>query len=262
MSVAMGIFSLLGLLLALSFSKSHDLWRRTSGGADAQHSLRKIRNRLTRDLSKTIFTSVGTAEGPNSLGPFDGSALWFLSPVNPTTGEFMRTSTGTPFWQNHILYYAVVPNNHADLVGFNCSGGAVDGFEVQCPHKIVIRKVIDHGDLTDPSDEGTAEVPFAEADPEIEATDIQGKYLTRPNGLDTSAMLLEDGVVDVSIVSTNILSFNATIANDATQPREIKIETASVSIPSAQKSLRIGQEILKGTRHESRVIVRAHPRMN
>ena len=262
MSVAMGIFSLLGLLLAASFSKSHDLWQRVSGGSDAQHSLRKVRNRLTRDLNRTSFESVGTMNGPSSVGPFDGSALWFLSPIDSTTGEFVRTSTGTPFWQNHILYYAVIPNNHNELVGYDCSGGPDDeGFEVQCPHKLVIRKVIDNGPLADPTDERTIELPFQEADPQIEEADILNRYLTRPNGLDTSAMLSEEGVVDVSIVSANILSFQASIAPDPGQPREIRVETASVSIPSASSTIRIGQEPLKGTVHESRVIVQSHPRV-
>ena len=261
MGVALGIFSLLGVLLALSFTKSYELWRRTSGGSDAQVSLRKVRNRITQDLSETSFTSVGKTDGPSSLGPFDGSAIWFLSAVNHTTGEFMRTSNGTPFWQNHVLYYAVVPENHAALVGFDCTGGGVDGFEVQCPHKVVIRKVIDNGALTDPSDEGSAEIPFAQADPKVGVAAIQSRYLTRPNGLDTSAMLLEDGVVGVSIVATNILSFNVSLGKDPAKPREIEIETAAVSLPSAQKVIAIGQEVLKGTVHESRVIIRAHPRI-
>jgi hypothetical protein len=259
MAVTLGIFSLLSLLLAVSFTKSHELWSRTSGGSDAQHNLRKLRNKLSRDLMETSFASVGTSVSLSSLGPVDGSALWFLSPVNQATGEYVRTSTGTPFWQHHILYYSVVPKKHDDLIGFSCKGGAdSDGFEIQCPHKLVIRKVIDIDDLADPNDEATMETPFADADPPVDVS----KYLTRPDGLDTSAMLLEGGVLEVSIVSTSILSFNVSVAKDASQPREIEIETASVSIPSAQKRLRIGQEPLKGTVHESRVTVRAHPRMH
>jgi Tfp pilus assembly protein PilE len=258
MAVTLGIFSLLSLLLAVSFTKAHELWSRTSGGSDAQQNLRKLRNRLSRDLNKTSFASVGTSLSLSSLGPADGSAIWFLSPVNQATGEFVRTSTGTPSWQHHILYYAVVPNNHIGFVGFSCTGGAdSEGFDIHCPHKIVLRKVIDIGDLADPNDESTVEIPFADVDPPVDVS----KYLTRPKGLDTSAMLLEDGVLEVSIVSTNILSFNVSVAKDASQPREIEIETASVSIPTAQKELRIGQEPLKGTVHESRVTVRAHPRM-
>lgn len=259
MGVTLGIFSLLSLLLAVSFTKSHELWRKTSGGSEAQHNLRRLRIRLTQDLNKTSFTSVGSGRSLGSLGPVDGSALWFLSPVNQTSGDYIRTSTGTPFWQHHILYYVVVPNDHNQLVGFDCAGGAdAEGFEVQCPHKVVIRKVIDIGDLADPANESTKETPFAKADPPVDVS----KYLTRPQGLDTSAMLLEDGVLEAGIVASGILSFNVTVAADADRPREIKIESASASIPSAQRVLQIGQEPLKGTVHESRVTVLIHPRLH
>lgn len=258
MGVSLGIFSLLSLLLAVSFAKSHQLWQRTSGGSTAQHTLRNLRNKLSRDLSKTSFASVGTSPSLSSLGPVDGSALWFLSPVNQNTGEYVRASNGTPFWQHHILYYAVVPADHNNFVGTTCTGGAdADGFEIQCPHKVIVRKVIDIGDLANPADEGTLEIPFAETDPPVDVS----KYLTRPRGLDTSSMLLEDGVIEAAVVSTGILSFNAEMGHNANQPREIKIETASVSIPSAQKVLRIGQAPLKDTVHESRVTILEHPRI-
>jgi len=259
MGVALGIFSLLSLLLAVSFTKSHELWRRTSGGSNAQHTLRNLRNRLSRDISKTSFASVGTSVALSTLGPKDGSALWFLSPVNHASGEFVRAGNGTPFWQHHIFYYVTVPKGHSDLVGLECTGGAdAQGFEVQCPHKVVIRKVIDGEVAVDLDQESTKEKPFAETDPPTNVS----QYLTRPQGLDTSKMLLESGVLEASVVCTGILSFNVSVGKDPGQPREIEIETASVSVAEAQRELRIGHVPLRGTRYESRVTVLAHPRMD
>lgn len=252
MLVAFGLFSMVGLMLAVSFAGAGNVWRNVSGSTDAQLSLRKARGWLDRDLKRTSFSSIGEAAGMNTLGAEDGSLIWFLSAVDPVTGEFMRTSTGEPFWQRNIIYYLAVPQNHVTLFGFTCSGGAdANGFEVQCPHKVLIRKVVDGGGATDPLDETTIEQPLT-------PTEAAG-YLSRPIGFDTSAMNSEPGVTDVSIAATNLLSMQVELAPDARWEREVRIDLLSVAILSAQREVRIGQNPMNASRFTTAVELQIFP---
>jgi type II secretory pathway pseudopilin PulG len=252
--VSISLFSLVGLLLAGSFVVAAGVWRTTSASTDSQRALTKAQDDLDRDLKRTSFASVRTALGPSSLGSPDGDAIWFLSAVDPATGDFMRKVDGTPFWQRNILYYTVVPNNHPTLFGFTCSGGAnADGYEVQCPHKVLVRKVIDDGVTTDLADESTVETSIA-------ASAIS-TYLTRPSGYDTSAMLGESGVSDVSLPSTNLLTFRAQVAPDPEWQREVRLELGAISILTAGREIQIGSVPLDGTRFYSEVLLSIFPEL-
>lgn len=252
--VTMGLFSIVGLLLAGSFQLATNVWRSTSATSSSLLTLNKARDDVTRDLQRTIFSSVRVAPGASSLGSSDGEAVWFLSAINPATGEFVRKFDGTPFWQCNILYYSVVPNNHATLFGFACSGGANGaGYEVQCPHKVLVRKVIDVGPATDPTDPTTEETPMLGSD--------LSTYLTRPNGYDTSALSSEPGVRDVSLPSTNILTFQAELAPDPEFRNEVRLEIGAVSILTAGREVRIGSTQLDVTRFYSDLKLSVFPGM-
>jgi type II secretory pathway pseudopilin PulG len=251
--VSMTLFSVVGLLLAVSFTSATAIWRTTSASTSSQMALSKARDDLTRDVQRTSFSTVRISNGPSSLGAVDGDAIWFLSAIDPVSGQMMRKVDGTPFWQRNILYYSVVPNNHATLLGFSCSGGAdADGYEVQCPHKVLIRKVIDSGPATDPTDESTEETILTSAD-------VSGTYLTRPNGYNTSNMLSESGVDETSLPSTNLLTFRAQLAPDPQWQREVRLELGAVSIGSAQTEVAIGSSPLDGTRFYSDLILSLFP---
>lgn len=239
--VSVSIFSLVGLMLAAAFSAATNTWRSTSASSDAQLALNKARDDLVRDLQNTSFASVRVAGGATTLGPPDGDVVWFLSAIDPSTGNYMRRSDGSPFWQRNILYYSIVPDNHSALFGYTCSGGAdVDGYENQCPHKVLVRKVIDGGGATDPNDETTEETPLTASE--------ASSYLTRPNGYDTSSMLAESGMTDVSLPSTNLLTFRVQLAPEPAWQREVRVELGSVSILTAGREVRIGSTPLSTTR--------------
>ena len=234
MVVAFALFSLVGLVLATAFSKAGDIWRDVSGSNDTQVRLRKSQNSISTDLKRTSFESVGIISGTLSLGPEDSPAFFFLSAIDPATGQFSRTRSGTPFWQRNILYYLTVPKDHAGLYGLTCSGAADgQGYDIGCPHKVLIRKVIDTGAVTLPSDESTMEEPLTAA----EAV----KYLTSPVRFDTSSMAIEPGLTDVSIVATNLLTMRAELAASARWPHEIRILLSTVDILNAQREKPIGQ---------------------
>jgi len=239
--VTVALFSLVGLLLAASFTGATTIWRSTSASTDSQLALTKPRDDLTRDLQSTSFSTVQVTAGPSSLGYVDGDALWFLSAVDPATGRFMRKVDGTPFWQRNILYYSVVPNDHTGLFGYTCTGGSDgSGYDVQCPHKVLLRKVIDKGSPTDPTDESTEEELLTPG--EVTA------YLTRPNRFDTSSMLGEAGLSDVSMPTNSLLLFRCQLAPQPQWPREVRVELGAVSLATAAREVNIGSVPLSNTR--------------
>lgn len=253
MMIALSLFSVIGLLLAFAFKQAGQIYGSVSGSTDTRTVLAKAQAALARDLERTSFSSVNVATGPTSLGPFDGDVVWFLSAIDPVTDMYLRKSDGTPFWQRNILYYSVVPNNHAGLFGFNCSGGAdVAGYEVQCPHKILIRKVIDSGAVTIPTDESTEEEALLPAQ-------VAG-YLSRPNGYDTSGFS-EPGLEQVSLPAANLLSFRARLAPNPEWPREVLLNLDAVAIKTAQRELRIGSVALDETRFTSRLSLSHFPKL-
>lgn len=239
--VGFTLFSVVGLLLVGAFFYSTKAWRGLSGSSSAQLALRKGQTVLQRDLRRTSYASVRVAPSTASLGIADGDAVWFLSAIDPVTGEFMRKSDGTPFWQRNILYYITVPNNHNSVFGTACSGGAdAQGYEVQCPHKVLIRKVLDSGTVTDPTDESTEEQPMA-------AADIT-PYLTRPNGTDVSAMTGEVGLSSVNIAASGLLSFRVQLAPDPQYDNEVRMRLLACAIEAARREVAVGTVPLSGNR--------------
>lgn len=235
MLVALSLFAVVGLVLAFSFSRTGLIWRRVSGTHDTQNRLKKARHRIASDLKKTSFKSVLIGHGNATLGPEDGSYFTLLSAVDPSTGAFVRTSTGTPLWQRNILYYLTVPKNHNSLFGVACTGTPdSNGYEIACPHKVLIRKVIDTGPPTDPTDPTTIEEPIAATEAAL--------YLTRPDQFDTSSMLIETGLDEATIVTTNLLSLTAELApNKPKWPGEVRVRLATVDIATAEREVIIGK---------------------
>jgi type II secretory pathway pseudopilin PulG len=244
--ITLSIFTLIGVLLATAFLGAGDIWRRVSSSTKVQTDLGRGRDRVNRDLKETSFDSVYRQAALSSLGAVDGDAVSFLSARDPATDEFVRKSDGTPLWQRNILYYLVVPSNHAGTFGTTCSGAAdANGYEEQCPHKVLVRKVIDYGPPTDPTDESTEEAPMDPAD--------LPNYLTRPSGFDTSGMNGEPGLEDVSLPATNLLGFQVQLSPDPRWPGEVKLTLKSVAEESAQREVSIGQTPLSQSTHTSSV---------
>ncbi len=180
------------MILLVTFAvlqQSTTSWRRVSGSQGSSSQVFKAENRIQRDLSLTAYEHVRVSDSLNSLSGKDGDALWFLSAVDPNTGEFIRDSMGRPRWQRNILYYMAVPTGLADL-GFSGTGVNEDGYEVSYPYKVLVRKVIDNPPPTDPTSEETL------------MTDISA-HLQAPAGysLDTS------NADQVTVVAHDLLGF-------------------------------------------------------
>ena len=224
--IAFALFSLLSLILATALHQSSKVWRRSSGQKDASLRLRKVASRLESEIAMASLGEMTIAPVPASLpaGGYDGDALWFLSHINPVDGKAYLKSDGTPFWQCNVLYYAAVPKNVGQLSTYTIRAGSdPDSYEDRCPHKVLIRKVIDLGTDTDPTDEDTAEMLLT--DP--------SEYLTRPEVFDTRPMNGESDLLSAEIVATELLLFRAQVLN---AQKGVQFDLRATSIDESERA--------------------------
>lgn len=235
--IAASIFSVCLLVLAALFTQTQNLWRSINSRDVSRRELAKASASLQRDLKLASGQELSKTRVPPSLGSGDdGEAIWFLSPVDPVSGQMVHRQDAKPFWQRNILYYLVVPANHNNSFQVNCLGTAgPGGYEVACAHKVLIRKVIDSGPATIPGNETTQETLV----PSVAA------YLTRPNGLSVAAMAGEPNLKEVKIVATNLLYF-ATTAPGATQ---LDIELRAVAVELARHQMPLGSTSIYDSRY-------------
>jgi len=227
--VVFGLFSLLGLLGYAAMGRSADVHRRTWSRSSAQRELRKAEVRLDHDLRATSFEQTRSGPGPLSLGVApDGDALWMLSAFSPEKKRYMQSADGSPFWQNHILYYLAVPIGHSSCSG----GGGPDGNDDRCPHKVLVRKVIDLPPETDPDNK--------DAEGEDLAANLDA-YLTLPTGTDASSLLGGPEVLDAQIVAINLLGFKVT---RGASPKEVQVDLRATAIEEARRKLGVGTSSL------------------
>ena len=154
---------------------------------------------------------------------------------------------GTPFWQRNVIYYLVVPDRHATTFGMDCQGGVGPrGLDDRCPHKVLVRKVIDSGVATSPlGDPSVVE--------ETLITDVSS-YLTRPNGYDTSLLSAEMGVESAEMVATRLLWFEVSLAKS-----EVSIDLRAVAIKDAQANLALGSAALSSGRYTANRVLSIFP---
>lgn len=228
-----GIFTLIMIVLVGLFNQSLSVWRTTSGSDTAMRELRKTRAALERDLVLSRPTLVARTQVADHLGGggSDGEALWFLSPVDPVTGQIVRKSDGSPMWMRNILYYLVVPANHDATFGMHCNGGAAaSGYDDRCPHKLLVRKIIDDGGATVATDESTEEALIANIAP----------YLTQPTGYDLSGMA-EPGVEEKRIIANSLLTFSSQTAPPPNNiGTEVAVDQRAMSISEARREVQVG----------------------
>ncbi|MBI3926837.1 MAG: type II secretion system protein [Armatimonadetes bacterium] len=229
--IGLAIITTLMVLLTKAMTEGSDVWIRGSSSSLAQGELRKAYQNISYDLKRTTFDNVRRAQVPASLAGSDGDALWFLSAIDPVTEQSMRNVDGTPLWQRNILYYLVVPDDHTRLYGYECAGSAdANGYETSCPHKILIRKVIDNADV-----DGQEAL--------IDAGTILG-YLTRPTGFDVSGMA-EPGLERVDVRAHSLLTMQTSLAPEPEWPNEVQVDLRAARIRSAERSVRVGSDSLQ-----------------
>jgi type II secretory pathway component PulJ len=209
------------LVVFAALRSSQQSWNRVSGDHGASGELLKAESRLRQDLFAASFDALEVGGGPSTLGSRDGDAVWFLSAIDPDTGAFVRNEDGTPRWQRNILYYSVLPSGLDQ--SFSGSGINVGGYEMSNPYKVLVRKVIDQGDVTDPNDPSTQESLISDITPHLE----------RPQEFSFASGNTEAA----RVVGRNLLSFRAT-KNAGLEGLQLSI--ISVNIEETRKTVPIG----------------------
>lgn len=229
--VTVSLFSIVTLVSFVLLMRGGELWRDTSGQHTSTISLAKIDRHFRQDLPQASKASVSTDSVPGSLaGAPDGSALWFLSARESGNGSPVRKNDGTPFWQRNVLYYLAVPTDHQQTYGMVCTGATGIQNDDYCPHKVLIRVVIDSGSPTGPTSDLTTEEQIL--------TDVT-PYLLRPSGQNVPTLLSMSEVESVEIVASPLLYFEAQKTDD-----EVAIEVGATSLEGLGRKARVGSETL------------------
>jgi hypothetical protein len=231
--LVMAITSIIFAITQLLLARTIESWWKVNANSDAQQQIYKAQNFLERDLASAAYETeagretIRIAKAPPELVHLtgsDGDVLWFLSAVDPVSGDFVRKD-GEPFWQRNILYYCVTPTslNTFDYLG---AGTSVGGYESACPFKVLVRKEIDFGDPTT-SDPNSVKEPL------LSYSDLTA-YLDRPDGYSTSSMVKPG--VSVRPISGNILTFRADFVPST---KGVSIDLRATAIDRAKREGRI-----------------------
>lgn len=213
------LFAILALLSFIMLRRGSGLWRDLVESESANLQLAKAASHLRAELVSTGIRHCALSSVPPSLagGGKDGSAIWFLSAQDPATGEMVLKPDGTPFWQRNILYYLAVPSGHQ-----SCAGGiGPGGFDDRCPHKVLIRKVIDSGVTTTPGGD-------PKTDEEVLLSDATA-YLSRPSPYET----------DAEQIANQLLWFQVSLGSPGLRG-EINIDLRAVAVREAQSKVSLG----------------------
>lgn len=201
MSLTLVVFGVTHFLL----SRTVGTWWKVNASEDVQRQLYKAQDFLERDLKTAAFElqagreTIAVRQSPPqlvSLAGADGDVIWFLSAVDPFSGDFQRHPDGSPFWQRNIVYFAVTPTA---LPNYSGPGTDVGGYEMACPYKMFIRMEIDSGVPTSPLTDPATSAEALLTGPEL------APYLKRPVGNDASS-LIGPGVA-VRPLCANALTF-------------------------------------------------------
>jgi hypothetical protein len=231
MTVAVACYSAIIIITMMLFRGAQDVFRRVSSNDRAARELRQAHVNISRDLC--LSTPTGVAMTNVTVGGFGvvGQALWFRSPYNPKEQKIARKPDGSALYQRNVLYYMTVPVNHDALYGQSCSPTAGPGnWNDRCPHKMLIRKVIDTGTPSTTIDQ-SAEEPLI--------PNISG-YLSRPTGTTIPG---EAGVEERRVISQLLLHFSAVRSPAPNNfPREVAIDLRAVSIDEAKRIAKVGYD--------------------
>lgn len=229
-----------------------NVYRQISGHEDGALQMKKAARRIQVDLlaGNPALASTSVSGGP--LGN-SGDAVWLLSSASgdEASGSTCVTETGSPYWQRNIIYYPARPQ------GDTCSGTLdADGYEDGCPHKTILRKVVDSGVATQPLPTGNPAADKEGLLPGVAA------FLTRPNGLGVAGMLGEPGITDVEIVAINLLSMRVEKDPEPNSPGEFKVTFQAFNEEVGRREVNVGSTNLGNHAKTLTHVVSVFPRNN
>jgi prepilin-type N-terminal cleavage/methylation domain-containing protein len=220
----------------LILKSATESWHRTESSQDVSFELAKASFTLQSDLALTSSRQLRTTA--------DGSVLWFLSPIEPTTDEVGRKDDGTVLWQRNIVYFLTVPQDHDQLFGVSCQGQ-----DTRCPHKFLVRRVFDTSSPTDPRSTSTTEERLMS---EAEVQTLTGS----PRGfeLDFPGLSSESD----ELVARGMLTFQVT-REPAEYPGEVEVRLGGFDVMEAGKKVVLGQTPLDDSPYTHRVLFSSFP---
>lgn len=240
---ALAIFS--GIMIVTTMLLRQSVWVWTAGDSreDASIVLSKARTAMNRDLLQADLDPgdagelhFGRTQTPPGLG--GGDAIWFLSAAGPDN-SFERNVDGLPHWQRNVLYYLAKPQNHDARYKQSCSSGSNPAGDDVCPHKMLIRVVIDNPPVTVPWPDPPAKPGPGDLPEELIDSSEIASYLIAPNGLDLSGILAQPGVVEARIITTGLLWFKVAPASGA-PTAGLEVDLRALAIKEAAKVVPVG----------------------
>ena len=208
-----------------------DVYKRISGHEDGALQMKKAARRIQVDLQASNPTLTSVDVSPGTVGN-DGDAVWMLSTASgdEASGNTNVTETGAPYWQRNVLYYPARPN------GDTCAGITdADGYEDGCPHKTILRKVMDSPPATVPLASGGN--PAADKEELLPGIAV---YLTRPTGFGTAGMMGEPRITHAEIIAVNILTMRVEKDPDPNAPGELKVTFQTFNEDAGRRTTAIG----------------------
>ena len=227
--IVASIFSVFLMATYIFLDSGLAVWERTASSQDVSFQLQKAKSDLGRELSQAKFSKSALAESYSpGLESSQGDVLWFLSAYDSKSQRAVRRPNGSAFWQRNILYYLKVPNQHDKFFDTACSG-----HYKTCPHKVLVRKVIDSGPVTSPSSSLVNEEAL------LFAGSIAG-FLTAPDGFSFPSQ--GPSVESAEIVATGLLSFRLTASPKEGTQKEYAIKLAGFDVEKAGRKLHFNKE--------------------
>ncbi len=218
-------------------------WHQTSSSQDTHFQLNQASSKLMGELSLSSVGQVEVAAVPHLPGS-EARAIWFLSAIDPVSGEFARTEEGEAFWQRNVLYYLSVPTDHDKLFGLKC-----DAKDTRCPHKFLVRRVIDTGFPTAPDSAPSREERL------LTAVQARG-YMKQPSGYGLN--LSRPASEKDELVAQGLLDFQVVVGPDR-WPDEIMLTISGFSAQEAGKKFALGKQDLKDSSYTHTVVQSCFP---
>lgn len=239
-----------GYFILATFSQA---FKRVDGHNDVTLQMKRATRNISKDLKTSFFDATRVEQVPG-VGGFDGDALAALTAgagVEARQGA-ATDEDGAPFWQRNVIYYPIRPQ------GDTCVGAAdADGYDDVCPHKMLLRKVVDSPPATSPMPPG---VPLT--DTEVLLTSLL-PYLTRPSSLTLGPMLAaEPDLKFAEVVCTNLLSMRVRREPDPQYPGEIEVTLTAFNEGASDRTFNTGQAHLTGHQNVVTQVISVFPRNN
>jgi hypothetical protein len=223
--LVMALFSLFLLIPYQVMKSGLMVGLRTESSEDVAFQLRRAYVSLGKDLRTSSRLQMNVDESERH------SVLWFLSAVDEETGQLVLKEDGKPFWQRNIIYFTAIPEDHDSYYGVRCSQTSY------CPHKVLVRRVVDAGPLTEP-DSAESEIE------EILTPSLVQDWVERPGSL--TELGFTNSAEEDRLIATGLLDFKVVLEPEGWD-KEISCTLKGFSNKESGKSVAIGAHSLENS---------------